>query len=165
MSAVIQLDSGKISGLPGKDLTSMVYRGIPYAAPPVGDLRWKPPQPVAPWTGIKTAASFGYSAMQTPQEPFMMWSEEFIISQKTYSEDCLTLNVWTDTSSTNQKKPVLVFIHGGALISGGSSCAVYFGDEIVKKRGGLCFHQLSAGPLWLFGPSRIEPGITQSSFG
>lgn len=133
MTAIIQLDSGKIAGSPGHDPSIMVYKGIPYAAPPVGELRWQAPQPVEPWAGVQAAAAFGNSAMQPAQEPFRMWTEEFIIGHKQYSEDCLTLNVWTDAASTDGKRPVIVFIHGGALISGGSSCEVYFGDNIAKQ--------------------------------
>ena len=130
---VIQLDSGKISGVPEADSSVIAYKGIPYAAPPVGDLRWQPPQPVEAWEDVLVADAFGNSAIQPAQEPFRMWSEEFIISNKNYSEDSLTLNVWTDASSDNATRPVIVYIHGGGLTTGGSSCDVYSGAEIAKK--------------------------------
>ncbi len=133
LSEVVQLDSGRISGAPLENSTVVAFRGIPYAAPPVGELRWKAPRPVAPWEGVKAAETFGNSAWQQPQQPYRMWSTEFIIGNKNYSEDCLTLNVWSDSDSHNGEKPVIVFFHGGGLNSGGSSCEVYFGDRIAEK--------------------------------
>ncbi|MBN2029866.1 carboxylesterase family protein [bacterium] len=130
----IGLDSGLITGVPGRDPSVMVFKGIPYAAPPVGDLRWKPPQPVTPWTDVKVCDTFGPSAIQQAQAPFRCWSTEFIIDTSYgYSEDCLTLNVWTDKESTDGKRPVLMFIHGGGYTSGGSSCEIYDGEGLAKK--------------------------------
>jgi para-nitrobenzyl esterase len=130
----VKIESGRITGVPGRNHSIMVFKGIPYAAPPVGDLRWRPPQPVKPWKGIKACDKFGPSAMQTPQAPFMMWSTEFIIEPSLgYSEDCLTLNVWTDADSSDGRRPVLLFIHGGAYTSGGSSCEIYDGEGLAKK--------------------------------
>ncbi len=129
----VELNSGLVSGVEVEGSTVMAFKGIPFAAPPVGDLRWKVPQPVESWTGVKACTEFGSSAVQNAQEPFMMWSTEFIISNKTYSEDCLSLNVWTDGNSTDGKRPVIMYIHGGANTSGGSSCEVYWGDEIARK--------------------------------
>ncbi len=130
----ISLDSGLITGISGRDPSVMVFKGIPYAAPPVGDLRWKPPQPVIPWTNVKACDQFSPSAIQQYQAPFMCWSKEFIIDTSLgYSEDCLTLNVWTNRRSTNGKRPVLMFIHGGAYTTGGSSCEIYDGEGLAKK--------------------------------
>lgn len=134
LSDKVKIESGRITGVPGRNHSIMVFKGIPYAAPPVGDLRWRPPQSVEPWKGIKACDKFGHNAMQAPQAPFMMWSTEFIIdTSRGYSEDCLTLNVWTDAESSDRKKPVLLFIHGGAYTSGGSSCEVYDGEGLAKK--------------------------------
>jgi para-nitrobenzyl esterase len=130
----VEIESGRITGVPGRNQSIMVFKGIPYAAPAVGDLRWRPPQPVQPWKGIKACDRFGPSAMQAPQAPFMMWSTEFIIDTSLgYSEDCLTLNVWTDAESSAWKRPVLLFIHGGGYTSGGSSCEIYDGEGLAKK--------------------------------
>jgi para-nitrobenzyl esterase len=133
----VKLDSGLIEGIPGRNPSIMVFKGIPYAAAPVGELRWKPPQAPATWSEVKTCNEFGPSAIQSAQAPFSCWSAEFIIdtakADKTYSEDCLTLNVWTDASSADSKRPVLVFIHGGGFTSGGSSCEVYDGEGLAKK--------------------------------
>jgi para-nitrobenzyl esterase len=130
----VKIESGQITGVPGRNHSIIVFKGIPYAVPPVGDLRWRPPQPVKPWEGIKACDKFGPSAMQAPQAPFMMWSTEFIIDTSLgYSEDCLTLNVWTDADSSDGKRPVLLFVHGGAYTSGGSSCEIYDGEGLAKK--------------------------------
>jgi len=75
----VKLQSGLITGVPGRYPAIMVFKGIPYAEPPVGNLRWQPPQPVESWKGIRACSKFGPNAMQAPQAPFMMWSEEFII--------------------------------------------------------------------------------------
>ena len=102
----IQVTSGAISGI---ELGSGVsaYRGIPFAAPPVGDLRWQPPQPPIPWSGTLAAESYGPVCMQQRTEALM-------------SEDCLYLNVWTSAVAANEKRPVMVWIHGGGWSSGAS---------------------------------------------
>ncbi len=130
----VNTESGRVKGVPGRNVSVMVYKGIPYAAPPVGNLRWKPPVPVTPWDGVRLCDKFGSNAMQAPQAPFMMWSKEFIVDTSLgYSEDCLTLNLWTQKDSSSAKKPVVVFIHGGAYTSGGSSCEVYDGESLAGK--------------------------------
>jgi para-nitrobenzyl esterase len=128
---VVAVKNGSLRGSVAGDLA--VYKGIPYAAPPVGELRWKAPQPAASWTGVRDATAFGPSAIQPEQAPFMCWSEEFIIDGIAgYSEDCLYLNVWTKTSGP-AKRPVLVFVHGGGFTSGGSSCEVYDGQSLAEQ--------------------------------
>src|SRR4249920_3825970 len=86
------------------------FKGIPFAAPPVGDLRWKEPQPVKPWAGVRKCESFGPSPTQAKPVPFSMWSEEFLVPEKPISEDCLYLNVWTGAKSAGEKRPVIVWI-------------------------------------------------------
>jgi para-nitrobenzyl esterase len=130
----IEVDGGKITGTLSVDLKVAIYKGIPYAASPVGELRWKAPQSVDSWKGVKECTDFGQSGIQQAQAPFMMWSREFIIdTSKGYSENCLTLNVWVKTESTTNKRSVIVYIHGGGFVSGGSSCDVYDGEAIAKK--------------------------------
>lgn len=130
----ITVTGGKITGISSEDREVAIYKGIPFAAPPVGNLRWKAPQPVVPWNGVKEATEFSASAIQPPQGPFMFWSTEFIIdTSKGYSEDSLYLNVWTQTESSEENRPVIVYIHGGGNTSGGASCDVYDGEEIAKK--------------------------------
>ena len=96
-----------------------IFKGIPFAAPPVGELRWKAPQPVQSWSGIKKCDAFSASPMQAAPVPFSMWSAEFLIRKESISEDCLYLNVWTSATSSGKKLPVLVWIYGGGFTSGG----------------------------------------------
>ena len=137
----IQVDGGKITGMLSDDGEVAIFKGIPFAAPPVGDLRWKAPAPVVKWHGVKEAVEFGPSCWQTDQTaPILSWTEEFLIELsgdgEDYSEDCLTLNVWTSTENPDRrggKRPVIVYIHGGGNTSGGSSVPVYDGEAIAKK--------------------------------
>src|SRR4030095_10620025 len=91
--SVAKTDAGLVSGTAKGDIH--IFKGIPFAAPPVGELGWKPPQPVQPWTGVKVCDKFSASPMQAPPAPFSMWTEEFLIPKEPISEDCLYLNVWT----------------------------------------------------------------------
>jgi para-nitrobenzyl esterase len=129
--SVIQTENGLISGYKSGDIS--IFKGIPFAAPPVGDLRWKAPQPVKNWTGVLKCQEFSASPMQSKPVPFMMWTEEFITSPDKLSEDCLYLNIWTPGKSVKDKLPVFVWIYGGGFSSGSAACAVYDGEEMSKK--------------------------------
>lgn len=129
----VKTDAGLVSGLKSADGTIKIFKGIPFAAPPVGDLRWKAPQPVKPWSGVKTCTAFSASPMQGFPAPFSMWTKEFLIPDEPISEDCLYLNVWSGAKSANEKRPVLVWIYGGGFSSGGSACPIYDGEAMAKK--------------------------------
>jgi len=118
-AATVQLDSGLISGVDG------VFRGIPYAAPPVGNLRWREPQPVAHWDGVRKADQFGAICMQP--------APRGATSAPNMSEDCLFLNVWTAASSANDRRPVMVWIHPGGYQTGSGSTPGYDGEALAKK--------------------------------
>lgn len=111
---LIQLDSGPIFRA-----DDGIYRGIPYAAPPVNDLRWKPPQPATPWTKPKRCDTFG------PVCPQMNF-------QGTMSEDCLYLNVWTPDQRVGPNLPVTVWIHGGTFVTGSGSDEIYDGATLAQ---------------------------------
>ena len=101
----VMLTSGSTAGLRfGADQHGAEFRGIPYAAPPIGELRWKPPRPVSKWNGTRQATQFGAACAQLPASWFQNVAS---------SEDCLFLNVWTPQLSKNAKLPVLVYFHGG----------------------------------------------------
>jgi para-nitrobenzyl esterase len=130
---VVKTNAGMVSGATNKDGDIHVFKGIPFAAPPVGELRWKAPQPVQPWNGVKKCESFSASPMQNKPAPFSMWTEEFLIPKEPISEDCLYLNVWTGAKSANEKRAVLVWIYGGGFSSGGSAVPIYDGEAMAKK--------------------------------
>lgn len=125
--------NGKIQGTSNTDKTVRIFKGIPFAASPVGDLRWKAPQVVKNWKGIKQCTAFSASPMQNKPQPFYCWSEEFIAQAEPINEDCLYLNVWTTAKPKSEKQPVFVWIYGGGLNSGSANCPIYDGEEMAKK--------------------------------
>jgi para-nitrobenzyl esterase len=132
-NTIVKIAHGKIQGTVNTDKTVRIFKGIPFAAPPVGDLRWKAPQRVQNWKGIKPCTTFSASPIQNKPQPFYCWTEEFIAQPEPLSEDCLYLNVWTTATSKNEKKAVFVWIYGGGLSSGSANCAIYDGEEMAKK--------------------------------
>jgi para-nitrobenzyl esterase len=110
-----------------------VFKGIPFAAAPVGELRWKAPQPVKPWTDVKACTAYGASPMQGKPAPFGPWTWGYLIPKEPISEDCLYLNVWSGAKNGKEKRPVLVWIYGGGFSSGGSGCAIYDGEAMAKQ--------------------------------
>lgn len=130
---VVKTDAGMVSGTTSADGSVHIFKGIPFAAPPLGNLRWRAPQPVKPWTGVKKCDQFGPSPMQAKPAAFSMWSEEFLIPKEPISEDCLYLNVWSGAKSPKEKRPVLVWIYGGGFNSGGSAVPIYDGEAYAKK--------------------------------
>ncbi len=156
---IIKIEGGRISGATNTDKDIYIFKGIPFAAPPVGDLRWKAPQPVKPWQGVKECKAFGPSPMQASPVPFSMWSAEFLIPKESISEDCLYLNVWTGAKSAKEKRPVLVWIYGGGFVSGGSAVPIYDGEAMAKK--GIVFVSINyrVGPFGFF----AHPELTKES--
>ena len=118
---VLTITGGQVQGAPIEGTGVFVYKGIPFAAPPVGDLRWKAPQDVKPWEGVYQATEFGHPAWQPAHTPGGYTPEFFYDGDPEYSEDCLDLNIWTPApGKTGAKLPVTMWIHGGGYGAGWS---------------------------------------------
>ncbi len=127
----LHIDSGSIRGLVVGDKKDVhVYKGIPYAAPPVGDQRWKPPQPVRPWQGVRDCFAFGAACPQ--KLPALFGSIPEMAINAPLSEDCLFLNVWTSADRKSAKLPVLYWIHGGGYVMGAASQPLYDGEGLAR---------------------------------
>ncbi len=127
VKAIAETKSGKLEGYSKDGL--YIFKGIPYAAPPVGNLRWMPPQAVKPWSGVRSAKEYGAIAPQTvmPAPPGMP-----VQPPQKQSEDCLFLNIWTP-GLDNGKRPVMIWIHGGAFVLGSGSDPMYEGGKLPKN--------------------------------
>lgn len=150
----VKLDSGLVSGAAGIDAAVRVFKGIPFAAPPVGPLRWKAPQPPAKWDSVKQAIAFGPRCMQgggggraggPPAPPT--------------SEDCLYINVWTAASSSSAKLPVMIWSYGGAFTGGAGSLPGYDGEAMTKKGVVFVTYNYRLGPFGFF----AHPELTKES--
>src|ERR1700722_14421483 len=124
---VIKTDLGKVQGKMSADHQTRDFLGIPFAAPPVGPLRWKPPQPAAKWEGVRQASSFGSRCFQ--QEHY----DDMVFRDPGESEDCLTLNVWTPAAKPKAKLPVMAWIYGGGFVGGGTSEPRQDGEHLTRK--------------------------------
>lgn len=159
ISPTVTTTSGKLQGIYENGL--YVSKGIPYAAPPVGELRWMPPQPVKPWPGIRPAEKFGticpQSVILATTIPGRKPSEE------PQNEDCLFLNVWTP-SVDNVKRAVMVWVHGGAFTNGSGSSPMNPG-ETLPKRGGIVLVTINyrVGSLGFVNLSQVTEGKISSS--
>jgi len=122
----VDTTSGPVSGTAEAD-GLRAYKGIPYAAPPVGPLRWQPPQPVAPWTAVRPATAFGAQCMQRREYADMVFRASGM------SEDCLFLNIWTSAKTEQERLPVLVYFYGGGLTTGDGSEPRYDGAAMTAR--------------------------------
>lgn len=123
----VRIDSGRLSGFHDAASGLDEFRGIPFAAPPVGALRWKPPQPVAPWKGVRHADHFGPRCMQRPLFSDMVFRSDGL------AEDCLYLNVWAPAERHGDKLPVLVYFYGGGFVGGDGSELRYDGASLARR--------------------------------
>jgi para-nitrobenzyl esterase len=151
---------GMVSGVPGKDASITVFKGIPFAAPPVGNLRWQAPKPPASWQGERKAAAFSKSCIQniTGEREGQPWTKEFMASGP-LSEDCLYLNIWTPAKSANEKRPVFVYIYGGGFFEGSTAIPIYDGEGLAKKGVVMVTFNYRLGVLGFFS----HPELTKES--
>ena len=131
---ILTIEGGQIQGVLADNPGVYVYRGIPYAAPPIGDLRWKEPQPVVKWDNVRICDKFGHPGYQAVHYPGFYASEWGYGDEAPYSEDCLYLNVWTKApGDINRKLPVALWIHGGGYREGWGSEPEFDGQEWASK--------------------------------
>ncbi|HEU4618275.1 MAG TPA: carboxylesterase/lipase family protein [Gammaproteobacteria bacterium] len=144
----VEVTGGRLAGTESGGVVA--FKGIPFAAPPVGELRWKAPQPVRPWSGVKQAASFGPACMQasSPYSPVA-----------SMGEDCLYLNVWTPAKTAAEKLPVMVWIYGGAFAGGATSLPTYDGTRLAQKGVVLVSVAYRLGPFGFL----AHPDLTKES--
>ena len=159
---VIHTPSGSLEGKKGK--RGVVFRGIPFASPPVGPGRFRAPEPMPVWQGVRQATHFGPSAQQTPQT--LLAARRLLGTYDDNSEDCLYLNIWTPAAD-NRPRPVMVWIHGGAFLLGSGATALYSGSRLAQ-RGDVVVVSLNyrLGALGSFNmealrgrPDEIEPNL------
>ncbi len=122
----VQTESGMVRGMESEESETCEWRGIPYAAPPVGELRWKAPQPVEEWSGVKDAYTFGDRCMQQGTMTLVDSGSDVGMS-----EDCLYLNVWRPKKEG--EFPVMLWIHGGGYTGGSASTPMYWGDRLAES--------------------------------
>ena len=131
---VLTVEGGRIQGVRAENPGVFVYRGIPYAAPPIGELRWQEPHQVVPWDSIRQCDKFGHPGYQAVHYPGFYASEWGYGDEAPYSEDCLYLNVWTKAPGETEKKlPVALWIHGGGYREGWGSEPEFDGQEWASK--------------------------------
>lgn len=132
----VTVENGIVEGLPAADPRITSFKGIPFAAPPVGELRWRAPQPAKNWEGVLKAYEFGPLAMQvTPGlNPDNIYSKEWHVDPEVpMSEDCLQLNIWTPAKSAGEKLPVMIWIYGGGLMEGYPREMEFDGERIARR--------------------------------
>jgi para-nitrobenzyl esterase len=123
----VTVESGKLRGTANEDHSVRMFKGIPFAAPPVGDLRWKAPQPAPRWSGVRQADKFGSACLQT--DVF----GDIYFRDKEPSEDCLSLNIWIPAKTASAKLPAILWFYGGGFVAGSSSEPRYDGENLAKK--------------------------------
>ena len=149
----VKTGKGKVEGALTSDGKVVAFKGIPYAAPPVGDLRWKPPIPASKWSGVKQTIDFGSHCVQT--NPF----QDMVFRDPGESEDCLTLNVWTPKGAKPGSLPVMVWIYGGGFTSGSTSEARQDGQFLAHRNVVVVSMNYRLGIFGFF----AHPGLVEES--
>ncbi|MCE7796177.1 carboxylesterase family protein [Sphingobium sufflavum] len=151
MAQTVATDAGSVRGAVDQDVES--WKAIPFAAPPVGPLRWRAPQPVARWTGVRDATAYGPDCMQKP------FGGDAAPLGTTPAEDCLLLNVWRPAGTAKAARlPVIVWIYGGGFVNGGSSPPTYAGAALARQGVVLVSFNYRLGRFGTFG----HPALTRA---
>ncbi|WP_158549295.1 carboxylesterase/lipase family protein [Lysobacter silvisoli] len=154
MATVVATQSGRVQGASADGV--LAYKGLPYAAPPVGELRWRAPRAPEPWTGVRRADAYGPACMQTPGAA----AREGAGDVGPLSEDCLSLNLWTPAADAG-KRPVLVWIHGGGLVLGAGSQSAYDGAPLARRGVVVVTLNYRLGALGFFDHPAFDAGQTR----
>ena len=128
-NGVVNVESGSLAGQYDADRAVCSFKGVPYAKPPLGPLRWQPPQPPDRWSGVRPAHAFGPRCIQPNRPPHAVG----YFGPEAESEDCLTLNVWTAATAPDEKRPVMVWFHGGAFLVGSASLPIFDGGGLARR--------------------------------
>lgn len=131
-ASLVEIRQGLVRGVAARDPAITVYKGIPFAAAPVGALRWTPPQSAPAWEGVRDASEFCASCVQEIRRSYLPWTEEYMF-RNDVSEDCLALNIWTPARRADERLPVYVYIHGGAYYGGSGEVLLYDGEGLARK--------------------------------
>lgn len=153
----VSTDKGLIRGTPGRDSSVQAFKGIPFAAPPVGALRWQGPQPVSAWEGVRSADRFGPRCMQPRPDTGIAQDSEGL--GQPMAEDCLYLNVWTAATAASARQPVIVWAHGGSFIVGAGSWPEFDGEALARKGVVVVTLNYRLGPFGFF----AHPDLTRES--
>jgi para-nitrobenzyl esterase len=158
-STRITTDAGVLEGY--REDGVWVFKGIPYAAPPVGELRWRAPRPAPAWTGVRPAYEFGRACPQKPAKD---------ISLEVISEDCLTLNVWSPSRRAGAKLPVMVWVHGGAFETGSARMTIYNGANLASRGVVMVTLNYRLGLFGFFGHPQLDgeakaEGVPTANYG
>ena len=129
----VTVENGILSGIPCGWPSITAFYGIPYAAPPVGGLRWRPPQPAADWEGVRDCARASAKCPQLGVGPGSFYEKEFYPYEESMDEDCLYLNVWTPARKPEEKLPVIFWVHGGAFMTGYGHSAHFDGEHFARQ--------------------------------
>jgi para-nitrobenzyl esterase len=148
----VRTDKGRVAGVSGRSAGVRVFKGILFAAPPVGSLRWRAPQPVVAWDGVRPADEFGPRCVQNG-------GRQPTAAAQPMSEDCLYLNVWTAADGQPTRRPVIVWSHGGSFLVGAGSLPEYDGEELARKGVVVVTHNYRLGPFGFL----AHPQLTQES--
>jgi para-nitrobenzyl esterase len=146
----VRVESGALKGAIAGGVVA--FKGVPYAAPPTGPNRWRAPQPVAPWKGVRSAAAYASDCMQLP------FPSDAAPLGTQPAEDCLYLNVWAPVARPSNKLPVMVWIYGGGFVNGGSSPAVYDGTHFAESGVVLVSFNYRVGRFGFF----AHPALTKA---
>jgi para-nitrobenzyl esterase len=149
----VETHSGSVAGV--AEGATLAFKGLPFAKPPVGDLRWRAPQPVDRWSGVRPADRYGPDCMQIPYK-----ADAAPLGVKP-AEDCLYLNVWTPAEAAKKKRPVMVWIYGGGFVNGGSSPPVYAGTKFAEDDVIFVSFNYRLGRFGFF----AHPALTQEAAG